>query len=58
MLTGPLTQVDLDAVQNIAVDIIKAAAASCAQVTQEIKDIVVTHLSRWPIVKHEHVIVE
>ena len=58
MLTGPLNPIDLDVVRNIAVDIIKAAVASSAQVTQEIKDIVVTHSSRWPIVKHERVIVE
>ena len=58
MLTGPLNPINLDAVQNIDVDINKATVASCAQVTQEIKDIVVTHSSRWPIVKHKHVIVK
>ena len=58
MLISPLTKVDLDAVRNIYLNIIKAAVASCDQLTQEIKDIVVTHSSRWPIVKHEHVIVE
>ncbi len=57
MLTSPLTKNDLDAVRNIDLNIIKAAVASCDQLTQEIKDIVVTHLSRWPIVKHENVIV-
>ncbi len=58
MLTGLLNPINLDVVQKIAVDIIKAAVASSAQVTQEIKDIVVTHSSRWPIVKHEHEIVK
>ncbi len=58
MLTGPLTQIDLDALQNVAVDIIKAAAASGAQLTPKIKDIIITHSSTWPIVKHKHVIVE
>jgi hypothetical protein len=55
MLLGPLNPVGLDVLLNIAGDIILAAVASSAQITLEIKDIVVTHSSRWPIVKHEHV---
>jgi len=58
MLTGPLTQVDLDKVRNIAVDIIKAAAASGAQISQDIKDIIITDSSTWRIVINEHVIVK
>jgi hypothetical protein len=58
MLTGPLTQVDLDKVRNIAVDIIKAAAASSAQISQDVKDIIITDSSTWRIVIKEHVIVK
>ena len=62
LLTGPLTQIELDAVRSIAVDIVRAAAVSenhgGPPLTQKIKDIIITHSSSWPVVMHEHVIVE
>jgi hypothetical protein len=60
-LTGPLNQIELDAVRSIAVDIVRAAAASenhGAPLTQRMMDIIVSHSLSWPVVIHEHVIVE
>jgi hypothetical protein len=61
LLTGPLNQIELDAVRIIAVDIVRAAAASehhGPPLTQKMKDIIVSYALSWPVVMHEHVIVE
>ncbi len=62
LLTGPLNQIELDAVRSIAVDIVRAAAASKNHgpplTTQKMKDIIVSYSLSWPVVMHEHVIVE
>ena len=60
-LTGPLNQMELDAVLSIAVDIVRAAAVSENHgpgLTQKMKDIIVSYSLSWPVVMHEHVIVE
>jgi len=61
LLTGPLNQMELDAVRSIAVDIVRAAAVSenhGSPLTQRMKDIILSYSLSWPVVMHEHVIVE
>ena len=61
LLTGPLNQMELDAVRSIAVDIVRAAAVSenhGSPLTKRMKDIIVSYSLSWPVVMHEHVIVE